>query len=151
DPLRVPCVPECIRVRGEVHRAVERMDQPHEQVHAIHIDAGHHGGISIVLRSRARSHSDVECGWRPCYVSSVILGLLISVSIEIRNPNSGVKPGMAKARSRNVGGAGAAKSGSDEEMLVRLFRVLTDEQFDYWIACLNRAVVSMGGEANSFT
>jgi hypothetical protein len=58
---------------------------------------------------------------------------------------------MAKARSRNVAGAGAAKSGSDEEMLVRLFRVLTEEQFDYWIACLNRAVVAMGGEANTFT
>ncbi len=31
------------------------------------------------------------------------------------------------------------------------FRVLTDEQFDYWIACLNRAVTAMGGAADTFT
>ncbi|MCC7250817.1 hypothetical protein [Hyphomicrobium sp.] len=55
---------------------------------------------------------------------------------------------MAKARSRIVTGAGG---GSDEEMLVRLFRVLTDEQFDYWIACLNRAVAAMGGRPDTFT
>lgn len=45
----------------------------------------------------------------------------------------------------------AAGSGSDEELLVRLFRVLTEEQFDYWIACLNRAVAAMDGESGVFT
>lgn len=55
---------------------------------------------------------------------------------------------MQKTRSRKGAGAGA---GSDAELLVRLFRVLTDEQFDYWIDCLNRAVKAMGGKANTFT
>jgi hypothetical protein len=41
--------------------------------------------------------------------------------------------------------------GGDEEMLVRMFRVLTEEQFDYWITCLNRAVATMGGKAQTFT
>lgn len=76
------------------------------------------------------------------------LRLLISILIEIRNPNPRVKQAMVKERSRNVAGS---NRGSDEEMLVRLFRVLTEEQFDYWIACLNRAVAAMGGKANSFT
>jgi hypothetical protein len=55
---------------------------------------------------------------------------------------------MQKARSRN--GAGPT-SGSEAEALVRLFRVLTEEQFDYWIQCLNRAVQAMGGKAETFT
>lgn len=55
---------------------------------------------------------------------------------------------MQKARSRK---GVEPRSGSDAEMLVRLFRVLTEEQFDYWIACLNRAVRAMGGEAETFT
>ncbi len=64
---------------------------------------------------------------------------------------------MAKAKSRS-GSAATAKRrsdeqmrGSDEQMLVRLFRILTDEQFDYWIACLNRAVADMGGGSDAFT
>lgn len=55
---------------------------------------------------------------------------------------------MTKAKSRSVAGI---KGSNDEQMLVRLFRVLTEEQFDYWIACLNRAVMTMGGKANTFT
>jgi len=55
---------------------------------------------------------------------------------------------MRTSRSRN--GAGV-RGGSDAEMLVRLFRVLTDEQFDYWIHCLNRAAKAMGGKADAFT
>jgi hypothetical protein len=55
---------------------------------------------------------------------------------------------MQKARSRN--GAGPT-SGGEAEALVRLFRVLTEEQFDYWIQCLNRAVQAMGGKAETFT
>jgi hypothetical protein len=38
----------------------------------------------------------------------------------------------------------------DAEALVRMFRVLTEEQFDFWITCLNRAVVTMGGRAGKF-
>jgi hypothetical protein len=53
---------------------------------------------------------------------------------------------MAKRRSGE-----APKGGGGEETLVRLIRVLTDEQFDYWIGCLNRAVAAMGGEAVTYT
>jgi hypothetical protein len=55
---------------------------------------------------------------------------------------------MSKAKSRS---AASIKGDSDEQMLVRLFRVLTEEQFDYWIACLNRAVITMGGKPDTFT
>lgn len=55
---------------------------------------------------------------------------------------------MAKAKSQSIA---STNSSSDEQMLVRLFRVLTEEQFDYWIACLNRAVAAMGGKADTFT
>lgn len=55
---------------------------------------------------------------------------------------------MARTKSRDVA---AGKGGSDEQALVQLFRVLTEEQFDYWIACLNRAVAAMGGRAETFT
>lgn len=55
---------------------------------------------------------------------------------------------MAKGRSRNVA---RSNVGSDEQMLVRLFRILTEEQFDYWIACLNRAAAAAGGKGEPFT
>jgi hypothetical protein len=55
---------------------------------------------------------------------------------------------MAKARSRT---GVPAKSGSDEQLLVELFRVLTEEQFDYWIASLNHAVAGAGGKGDAFT
>jgi hypothetical protein len=40
---------------------------------------------------------------------------------------------------------------SDAQTVVHMFRVLTDEQFDFWIACLNRAMAAMGAEAETFT
>lgn len=40
---------------------------------------------------------------------------------------------------------------SEAQTLVQLFRVLTEEQFDFWITCLNRAVAAMGGDAGTFT
>jgi hypothetical protein len=52
------------------------------------------------------------------------------------------------ARSRKVTGT---KDGNDEQVLVRLFRVLTEEQFDYWITSLNRAVAAAGVSADTFT
>jgi hypothetical protein len=52
-----------------------------------------------------------------------------------------VKP---KSAARKAGGG-------DAQVLVQMFRVLTEEQFDYWITCLNRAVAAMGGDANAFT
>jgi hypothetical protein len=44
----------------------------------------------------------------------------------------------------------SAKNSNDARALVQMFRVLTEEQFDYWITCLNRAVTAMGG-ATTFT
>lgn len=41
--------------------------------------------------------------------------------------------------------------GGDVQLLVHLFRVLTEEQFDFWIDCLNRAAASMGVKAKKFT
>jgi hypothetical protein len=38
-----------------------------------------------------------------------------------------------------------------EQRVVHAFRELTDTQFDYWIASLNRAVTSIGGSADEFT
>ena len=32
-----------------------------------------------------------------------------------------------------------------------MFRVLTEEQFDFWLTCLDRAVVAMGGDPAKFT
>lgn len=52
----------------------------------------------------------------------------------------------AKKRANEKSG----KAG-DAQTLVHLFRVLTEEQFDYWISCLNRAVVAMGGPNGHFT
>jgi hypothetical protein len=43
------------------------------------------------------------------------------------------------------------KVGSDEQVLVGLFRVLTEEQFDYWLDCLNGAVAAMGVDAEPFS
>lgn len=43
------------------------------------------------------------------------------------------------------------KDASEARLVVQLFRVLTEEQFDYWISCLNRAVAAMGGRADTFT
>jgi len=52
------------------------------------------------------------------------------------------------ASKRASKGAGTA---GDARMLVRLFRVLTEEQFDFWISCLNRAATAMGSDAPKFT
>ena len=46
--------------------------------------------------------------------------------------------------------AGAAAAG-DAQSLVRLWRVLTEEQFNYWITCLNRAAKAMGSDAEELT
>jgi hypothetical protein len=45
--------------------------------------------------------------------------------------------------------AGAA--GDEARVLVRMFRELTEAQFDFWIDSLNRAVVAMGGAAGEFS
>ncbi|MGE0022787.1 MAG: hypothetical protein AB7S70_04045 [Hyphomicrobium sp.] len=39
---------------------------------------------------------------------------------------------------------------TDEQALVRLFRVLTEKQFDFWLESLNRAVAAMGGKEGTF-
>ena len=52
------------------------------------------------------------------------------------------------AQSKRASGRG--EGGSDAQVLVHMVRELTEAQFDFWIACLNRAVVVMGGKANEF-
>jgi hypothetical protein len=47
--------------------------------------------------------------------------------------------------------SGRRDTAGDAQTLVHLFRVLTDEQFDFWIACLNRAATAMGAGAEEFT
>lgn len=60
---------------------------------------------------------------------------------KVRRKPAAVKPAAA----------GRGQGASNERMLVEMFRVRTEEQFDYWIACLNRAVVVMGGKPDAFT
>ncbi len=43
------------------------------------------------------------------------------------------------------------KASSEALAVVNMFRVLTEEQFDFWISCLNRAIRSMGGPNEAFT
>jgi hypothetical protein len=52
------------------------------------------------------------------------------------------------AQGKRAGGRG--EGGSDAQVLVHTVRELTEAQFDFWIACLNRAVVVMGGKGNAF-
>src|SRR5713226_6709552 len=46
---------------------------------------------------------------------------------------------------------GSSEKADNAQALVRTFRELTEAQFDFWLACLNRAVAAMGGEADEFT
>jgi hypothetical protein len=52
------------------------------------------------------------------------------------------------AKKQTVSGAVTV---GDAQSLVRLLRVLTEEQFDYWITCLNHAATAMGSDARKFT
>jgi hypothetical protein len=52
------------------------------------------------------------------------------------------------ARKQTPAKAGAS---GDAQALVHLFRVLTEEQFDFWITALNRATAAMRAEAEEFT
>lgn len=45
----------------------------------------------------------------------------------------------------------SAKIESDAQALVHLFRVITEEQFDFWIDALNRAVAAMEADVEPFT
>jgi len=45
----------------------------------------------------------------------------------------------------------SAETNGDAQMVVRLFRMVTEEQFDTWLMCLNRAAVAMGSDAEPFT
>ena len=44
-----------------------------------------------------------------------------------------------------------ADAGKEAEALVRLFRILTEEQFDFWIMALNRAAAAAGPGTQEFT
>ena len=54
------------------------------------------------------------------------------------------------AARRNRTGRGTATAGG-AQILVHLFRVLTEEQFDYWITCLNRAATAMASDTRELT
>jgi hypothetical protein len=45
----------------------------------------------------------------------------------------------------------ARETTGDAQALVQLFRMLTEEQFDFWITALNRAVAATGASAEKFT
>jgi hypothetical protein len=49
------------------------------------------------------------------------------------------------------GASGKSGKAGEAQSLIHIVRVLTEEQFDYWITSLNRAVVQMGGSAEHFT
>lgn len=57
---------------------------------------------------------------------------------------------VTKAKTRSSLGERQKASG-EAHAVVRMFRVLTEEQFDYWIACLNRAIATTGGDGETFT
>src|SRR5262245_52643862 len=46
---------------------------------------------------------------------------------------------------------GNAEVGRDARIVVRLFRVVTEGQFETWLMCLNRAAAAMGSDAPEFT
>jgi hypothetical protein len=50
-----------------------------------------------------------------------------------------------------AGEAGDASRANEAQALVNLFRVLTEEQFDFWLGALNHAAAAMGGRAPKFT
>lgn len=54
---------------------------------------------------------------------------------------------MTAKKLRKASGAG--RDGA--EVAVRMVRQLTEEQFDYWIACLNAASAAMGAKAERFS
>jgi len=54
------------------------------------------------------------------------------------------------ARKTQAKVAPATSSGDGALKLVHSVRELTEGQFDYWLRCLNRAVVLRGGEADAF-
>ena len=53
--------------------------------------------------------------------------------------------------TRRKQSGGALQKGNGAWNLVHSVRELTEDQFDYWIRCLNRAVELHGGEADEFT
>lgn len=57
---------------------------------------------------------------------------------------------MATKTRAKPQGSGKAATSSEAQTLVQMFRVVTDEQFDFWITSLNRAATK-GGRANAFT
>jgi hypothetical protein len=60
---------------------------------------------------------------------------------------------MAASTSKKQGGRSSERTdmGGEAQALVQMFRVLTEEQFDFWITALNRAAAAMGVDADEFT
>ena len=47
--------------------------------------------------------------------------------------------------------SGRVATGNEAQAFVRLVRVLTEEQFDFWIGALNRAAAAMRADVDEFT
>src|SRR5262249_46127096 len=60
---------------------------------------------------------------------------------------------MATGTAKKRGGRSneRTETGSEAQALVQMFRVLTEEQFDFWITALNRAAATMNVDAEEFT
>jgi hypothetical protein len=55
------------------------------------------------------------------------------------------------AKRQGKQGGEPAEASSEAQQLVQMFRVLTEEQFDFWIMALNRAAAAMQVDADEFT
>jgi hypothetical protein len=59
---------------------------------------------------------------------------------------------MATSAAKKPGGRSSEReTDSEAQALVQMFRVLTEEQFDFWITALNRAAAAMDVDADAFT
>src|SRR5262249_37321084 len=59
---------------------------------------------------------------------------------------------MATSTAKKPGGRSSEREpDSEAQALVQMFRVLTEEQFDFWITALNRAAAAMDVDAAEFT
>jgi hypothetical protein len=63
-------------------------------------------------------------------------------------PSGRRKPFHATAKKR---ASGRAAAGDEAQDFVRLIRVLTEEQFDFWVGPLNRAAAAMRADVDEFT
>jgi hypothetical protein len=83
-------------------------------------------------------------GLSPSWIDTAALRLPRAAANFIENKNPNVKQGkMSKSKSRSAA--------AEVQDLVKLYRRITEEQFDFWLSSLNRAVAKMGGTREEFT